>query len=114
MAEMITVELEFVKDAPTYVEGIDSRGFPRAFEKATHEFRIKGDKLFVDVDKRAWERRMKRLPVVKPTKQVTTQKKVGRKCLICKHTFHDQPQIRICAPCKKTAAWQSGDMGGDY
>jgi hypothetical protein len=108
MAEMITVELAFVKDAPTYVEGRDKKGFSRAFEKSTHEYRIHGDKLFVEVDKRLWERRMARTPVVKPARQAA-KGKVERKCLICKHPFKAEPQMRICAPCKKTASWQSGN-----
>jgi hypothetical protein len=109
MGEMITVELAFVKDAPTYVEGTDSRGFSRAFEKSTHQFRR--DKLFVEVDKRLWERRMARTPLVKPARLTAKKAKKTKKCLLCKHDFDDQPQIRICGHCKKTANWQSG---GDF
>jgi hypothetical protein len=113
MSELITVELEFVKDAPTYVEGKDAKGFSRAFEKSTHEYRIVRDRLFVDVDKRLWERRMARTPLVKPVKAKAKQK-VKRKCMLCKHEFVDQPQIRICGHCKKTANWQSGGEYGLY
>lgn len=105
---MLTITLKFKKEAPTYVEGLDDQGFVRAFDRDTHRYQIDGDVLIVDVDQRAWERRMKRKPVVRPTK---LKKTVKRKCLLCKSEFEDQPQMRICQPCKNTAEWHNGDDG---
>lgn len=105
MADTVDVDLEFVKEAHDAFVGIDHLGEKRVFMKAKTIGMVKGDRLIVTVDRKSWERRLRRTPDRTPKMQKARKAQPKRSCLLCKSGFKGHPNERICQPCKNTADW---------
>lgn len=112
MTNLIQLRLPLVKEAATYVDVRDPNGVVRSFR--FDRFPVQIDRaagtVIVEMDEKAWTKRVGRSPEVVADRQKKAKKQT-RKCLNCSHPFLADPAHRICPPCKKTSAWASG---GDY
>lgn len=103
-AELVTVELKFVKTTPRYLVALDETGKDRWFNMSRVGYAIDGDVVSITLNSKEWDRRQR--PEGGDIEAEDTSEHVTRKCLCCRKTVRLPKEYRICYDCKKTSEWK--------
>jgi len=102
---VITVELKVLRFTNKCIVATDETGRERWIGKDTSDYRLDGDDIVLNIDKKKWDRRNQAVPKELEPKNDTEF--WTRKCLCCGVEKKLERMMFVCYDCKETSLWRS-------